>query len=441
MMQALKSFFLVSYFFVMHACLQAEDNIELVYRANNAITTVIVHDIFSPPVASRIYLYASVAAYESLTASGSGRSFHSLRADFISPDPGPYKGRVDDQLSAVYAMMLAASKFVFSDSALLDSLAVITAEFKNLQPAAVNASIAWGTLVANAVVAWSQKDRYAETRKMRRYSLIKDKSAWAPTPPGYFAPVEPHWGKLRTVILDSLTLFKPGNPTPFSDSVSSPFFNQAKEVYTYTKGMSREDSAIALFWDCNPFHLTVQGHLNFATKKLSPGGHWMSIAGIVSRQTNASLSTAIKAYLYTSIALYDAFISCWDEKYRSNVIRPETYINSHVDESWRPLLQTPPFPEYTSGHSVISAASAVVLTGLFGAGVGFRDDTEMPYGLPIREFTSFWHAAREAAISRFYGGIHYKQSIENGIVQGEKIGLRVLMVLNQKLGQPDNMPK
>lgn len=409
----------------VHTNLVAQKRTLLVHRAHQAITNVIVHDIFSPPVASRIYVYASIAARESLVASGKSQSFHALRKDFIQPSSAGFEGRIHPEASAVYAMMLTASKFVFSEARLLDSLAVISAAFKDVEPARLAASKEWAITVANAVVLWSKTDRYAETRKMRRYSLIKDKSAWAPTPPGYFAPVEPHWGKIRTVVLDTLSNYQPIRPVPFSDSTASPFFRQAEQVFIHTKAMPKEDSAIALFWDCNPFHLTVQGHLNFATKKLSPGGHWMSIAGIAAMQSNASLEKSLQAYLFTSIALYDAFISCWDEKFRSNVIRPETYINAYLDQGWRPLLQTPPFPEYTSGHSVISAASAVVLTQIFGPDFKFRDDTEVPYGLPIRSFTSFWHAANEAGMSRFYGGIHYKGSIENGLKQGELIGLRV----------------
>jgi hypothetical protein len=166
----------------------------------------------------------------------------------------------------------------------------------------------------------------------------------------------------------------------------------------------------------------VQGHTMFATKKITPGGHWMGIVGIAARQAKADVMQSADAYARTSIALADGFISSWDEKFRSNAVRPETVINKYLDESWEPLLQTPPFPEYTSGHSVISTAAAVVLTDQFGPHVVFADSTEMPYGLPPRTFTSFEQAAAEAALSRLYGGIHYRRSIEQGIVQGRKVG-------------------
>src|SRR5690606_19085290 len=129
-----------------------------------------------------------------------------------------------------------------------------------------------------------------------------------------------------------------------------------------------------------------------------------------------------EAYALTSISLIDGFISCWDEKYRSKLVRPETYINEHIDEDWVPLLQTPPFPEYTSGHSVISTASAVTLTKLFGDNFSFLDSTEVEFGLTSRRFDSFMHASQEAAISRMYGGIHYRAAIEDGAVEGRAIG-------------------
>ena len=160
----------------------------------------------------------------------------------------------------------------------------------------------------------------------------------------------------------------------------------------------------------------------FATKKITPGGHWIGITAIATRKSNATFDETINAYTNVSIALFDAFISCWDEKWKSLVVRPETLINQYIDEEWVPLLQTPPFPEYTSGHSVISRAAAIVLTKLYGGNFSFNDTTEMEYGLPARDFKSFKHASEEAAISRLYGGIHYMMAIDEGVKQGEKVG-------------------
>jgi len=152
----------------------------------------------------------------------------------------------------------------------------------------------------------------------------------------------------------------------------------------------------------------------------------MGITKIASKKNNSDLAETVYAYTLTSIGIFDAFINCWDEKYRSNLIRPETLINQTIDQNWQPLLQTPPFPEYTSGHSVVSGASAMLLTHLFGDDFAFTDTTELPYGLPERSFSSFNQAAAEAAISRLYGGIHYRAAIDNGLEQGKDVGNYVL---------------
>jgi hypothetical protein len=152
----------------------------------------------------------------------------------------------------------------------------------------------------------------------------------------------------------------------------------------------------------------------------------MEIARIACYKEDTDLLETSRVFALTSIALADGFISCWDEKYRSNLIRPETLINQHIDEEWQPLLQTPPFPEYTSGHSVISGAAGIMLTSIFGEPFHFLDSTENKYGLPTREFNSFNEASDEAAISRLYGGIHYMPAIENGITQGRALGRYVV---------------
>jgi hypothetical protein len=211
----------------------------------------------------------------------------------------------------------------------------------------------------------------------------------------------------------------------------SDFYKEVKDVYDISmeiteRGDDSEEIAIAQFWDCNPYVSVTRGHLMFATKKISPGAHWIGIAKIASKKSNSDFDQTVYAYTKTSIAIADAFISCWDEKYRSNLIRPETLINQHIDENWKPVLQTPPFPEYTSGHSVVSGAAATALTNIYGDDFAFDDDTEVAYGLPVRSFASFNIAANEAAISRMYGGIHYRTAVDVGVKQGRDLGKFVI---------------
>jgi len=171
----------------------------------------------------------------------------------------------------------------------------------------------------------------------------------------------------------------------------------------------------------------------FYDQKISPGGHWVSIAGIAAKKAELSYKATAKVLALTAITLSDAFIACWDEKYRSSLIRPETYINKYMDKDWKPLLQTPAFPEHTSGHSVISSAAAVMLTKILGDNFSFIDSTEVRYGLPVRAFDSFYAAADEAAISRLYGGIHYMPAITDGVSQGKAVGNFVVEQLKDLL--------
>lgn len=411
----------------------AKDDASILHRAEKALTDIIVHDIFSPPVASRIYAYANIAAYEVLARSGDNcKSLYGV-VKSLPEITGPQQ-KISFSLAAVYSFLLTGKKLVFSEQALQDSINIILKLFsKQKLPADVyKASLEYGSRVSDEIIAWASKDHYTETRKLKRYQFKKEEGKWMPTPPGYMAAVEPYWNKIRTLVLDSADQFKPAMVEHFSKEKNSVFYQQAYEVYETGKKLNKEQKEIASFWDCNPFFLNTEGHLNFATKKISPGGHWISIAGILCRQQNTGIVKTSVVYTCLSIAMFDAFISCWDEKYRSNLIRPETYINSYIDESWRPLLQTPPFPEYPSGHSVVSTASAVVLTRLFGENFAFTDNSELEFGLPERRFSSIADASNEAALSRLYGGIHYRPAIVNGQIEGEQIGkLVVNRIINQ----------
>ena len=400
---------------------------DLFHRAQKNLTRTIVHDIFSPPVASRVYVYANVAAYEILALNNKGyQSLHGQISGVPNIARLPVPGKVNHPLAALYALFQTGGKLVFSEPLLHDSAAVILREMHETDSTVYRNSLRFGQMVSDSILSWAARDHYPETRRRRRYTYSKAPGKWVPTPPGYFDAVEPYWNQIRPMVLDSAQQFKPAPPPAFSTDKNREFMRQAYEVYDKTRQMSDEHKLISSYWDCNPFYLNTQGHLNFATKKLSPGGHWMSIAGRSAATAHLDWPATAGAYLLTSIALFDGFISCWDEKYRSQLIRPENVINTYIDEKWRPLLQTPPFPEYTSGHSVISTASATVLADYFGDKFEFVDNTEVEYGLPERRFSSFRQACDEAAISRLYGGIHYRAAIEEGQTQGEKVGRLVL---------------
>ena len=229
---------------------------------------------------------------------------------------------------------------------------------------------------------------------------------------------------MRPFTLKSAQQFKPTPPAPFSKDKKSDFFRLMNAVYE-TK-LTPKQAEIAAFWDCNPFALQDNGHLQVAIKKISPGAHWLGITGIACEKAQTDFAKTMQIHTLVAIGLMDGFICCWDEKYRSNRIRPETAIRKYIDPMWKPFLQTPPFPEYLSGHSTISATSATILTRLLGDNFNYIDTVEEPYGLNARPFKSFNEAANEAGISRFYGGIHFMDAIENGNVQGKLVGAWVL---------------
>lgn len=409
------------------------------HRSVDRVTEIMIHDIFSPPVASRIYAYPNIAAYEILAQNSVEYQSISNSLTGLSPIPRiPENGPVNYELAALIAHMDLSKQLIFSEDrieAYRDSLYTI---WKKQNQKEFDASKTYGLSVAQHISSWMNKDNYKQTRTMPKFSIDSDDpSRWQPTPPAYMSGIEPHWSKIRPFVIDSSNQFKPTPPPEFSMEPESEFYKELKEVYDISneitaKGDDSEEVAIAKFWDCNPYVSVTRGHLMFATKKITPGAHWIGITKIAAQKTNANVMETVHAYTKTSIAIADAFISCWDEKYRSNLIRPETLINQHIDDSWQPVLQTPPFPEYTSGHSVVSGAAATALTSIFGDNFAFDDDTEVPYGLPIRSFESFNKAADEAAISRMYGGIHYRAAVEVGVKQGRDLGAFVVANLKTK---------
>ena len=284
------------------------------------------------------------------------------------------------------------------------------------------------------VQTFSKGDYYNKLSARLRYTPVKSTGSWYPTPPGYMEAVEPNWNTIRPMLLDSENQCKLDPAIAFSEDSTSAFHQLAMEVYKAVNESTQEQKEIAAFWDCNPFAISSSGHMMVGFKKISPGGHWMNIAAIACSTANVSLLQTIKIQTIVAATLMDAFISCWDEKYRSNRIRPETYIHRKIDARWNPLLQTPPFPEYTSGHSVVSAATAEVLTHLLGDNFAYTDDTELMFELPARQFRSFRHAAEEAAISRLYGGIHFRDAIDNGLKQGRGIASHIIELLGVSSG-------
>lgn len=405
----------------------SEVDARFLHEWNDALTDVLVTDIVSPPVASRLYVYPNLAAYEVLASLDPG--FRPLGGQLRSlgtpPEPPP---GVDAELAATIAFSTVARGMVFGPGPLeAREDSVRAAADAALPSGTVAASIAFAEAVAETVQARIAADGYAESRAAQGYTVdATDDGRWRPTPPDYMEGLEPNWSSLTPYAIASADAHAPAPPTPFDTTDGSAFMQETMEVYHAVREATAADSAIAMFWDCNPLVSQHDGHFVSFSKKITPGGHWLGIAGIAARTAGADAMRTAEAYTLTAVSLADGFISCWDEKYRSCLTRPETVINARIDPDWRPILQTPSFPEYTSGHSVVSGAASTVLTELFGDDFAFDDDTEVDFGLPVRSFTSFEHAAEEAAVSRLLGGIHYRPAIDNGLEQGRGVGRALL---------------
>jgi hypothetical protein len=404
-----------------------------VYQLND----VLMGDNFSPPVASRAYAYANIAAYECIAA-GYPQRFKTLAGQLkeLTALPQPDDtAKINFELAATLAFAKTGTAMAYSEYIMKDYVDSLKKQVtKAGMPADVlSSSEKFALAISDAIVAWSKTDHFKDTRK-ERYVLKNTPGSWIPTPPMYMPAIEPAWNKIRPMAIDSLQKFSP--PAPYTFNVTdknSPYYKQVMMVKNSTDSLTEEQKHIADFWDDNPLKLNVYGHANMATKKFSPPAHWMGIVGIGAKTVKANFQTTVCAYAKTSIAIFDAFIECWDEKFRDCTARPETVINNYLKFSeWKPYLQTPPFPEYTCGHSTNSAAAAEALTDVLGDNVSYTDTTELEFGIANRSFKSFRDAAVENNWARFYGGIHFHYSCEIANEYGRKVGQFVVAKLEMQ---------
>ena len=398
------------------------------------LNNVVMQNNFPPIIASRNYVYASIAAYE-VVALGDDR-FQSLAGQIkhLPKIPQQDLNNVNFQYAAILAFCKTGEAVTFPEGsmtayrAMLDSLVKIS----GMNAAMKEASIQLADSVANHILRWSRKDNYAETRTGERYNITKEEGRWIPTPPAYAQALEPNWRDIRPMVMDSADQFTPPRPPVFNmTDKQSKFYQEVLAVKSAGDSLTDEQKHIAEFWDDLGNRTIVEGHVMFTAKKFSPPGHWMNIVGIAAEKAKVDFSTTVYAYAKTAIAMFDGFIQCWDEKYRSNLVRPETVINKYIDPDWRPYLQTPPFPEYTCGHSTVSASAAEALTDVFGDNFAYTDSSELEFGIKNRSFTSFRQAAIENNWARFYGGIHFHHSClistDHGKMVGELVNQRLKM--------------
>ena len=376
---------------------------------------------YTPPVASRSFAYLGVTAFEAV-ATGSDK-LQSLAGQLngLTAVPQREAGKTYDDAVVVDAAMAFAVQNFFENTgptghhAMAALEAKLLAEVSSGVPADVVArSEAYGQAVAAHIVAWSQDDGGAVIENLGfplKYELTKGPAHWVPTSTIALqqTPLLPGWGKNRTFAMPNGASCSLPAPPEYSEDKNSEFYKQALEVFDTKANLTPEQRAIARFWSDD------------AMLSTTPPGHWISIALKIFERDHVALDKSVEVLARLGVAEADAFIGCWNGKYQYDLLRPVTYIRRTMDPKWESLLNTPPFPEYPSGHSTQSAAAATVMTDMFGDNFAFEDTTGQKDGLKPRSFTSFNAAAEEAGISRLYGGIHYRAAIENGLEQGRCI--------------------
>ncbi len=425
-----------------------------------------------PPVASRISAYGSLALYEGFAADpASGLRSLAGQLNGIASLPAPPAEGVDGGIVAAAAEQVVLDS-LFRDGfastrRTIDSLARVQVEGRvaaGVDAARRDRSVAHGQALGAAILAWAATDGFFATRtrswpppdKLELWAntitvdqfvplmLSGESDLVAPANPGVameleragerfvftnrpknaagttlptfnpVRPTEPYWGELRPFAIRDGDECRPPAPPAYSEREGSDFWKMGREFADSMQALTPEKKQVALFWADNPV----------ATG--TPGFHWISVVNQMIARRNLTAPQAAELFALTSVAIADAFIGCWKEKYRSMTVRPVAYMHRVFDPDYATVIPTPPFPEYTSGHSVQSAAAVEVLKALVGDTVAFSDSTQVDVGQPPRDFANFTAALHDVATSRIYAGVHYVPSVVDGMTQGVCIGTRVL---------------
>lgn len=434
MSNKLLSFFTLCVFFSCQKNAPVQFSTTDLCLANRKLLEVAMEDGFSPPQASRVYVYPHIAFYSTLQAFFPDSLTNLKNAIKHFPDSLKTDSKADPILTSLLSFCMTAKAVVFSEH-LMDDLKnefIQSAEKNNYSKEKISASIQCAEQNSRVIVQWLKKDNYQNTRTLERYTSSKKENEWRETPPDYLQGLEPHWPLLRKFFIDSMPEYSYVKLPDYSDTKSSEFYQIVNDVYLKSQNLTSDEKNIAMFWDDNPNVSSHHAHLSHITHKISPPGHWLNIVSQICKQQNLPITKATKAFTYSALAMYDGVIDCWRLKYQTKIIRPISFIQKHMHADWKPLIQTPPFPEFTSGHSVVSAAAAEVLSHEFGSNFSFVDSTEILFGHPLRSFNNFHDAAMEVSLSRYYGGIHFKHSVLEGNKQGTYIAQYLLQKLNKK---------
>ena len=377
---------------------------------------------YSPPVASRSFAYLGVGAYEAVASGRPEMTSLAGQLNGLRVVPERSAGVDYDEAVILHAVLSQGVRDFFGNTGPMGqrAMGVATERFaaaahEGVSEAVIARSQAYGAELAAHILAWSETDGALPIVNMGfplEYAFGTQEGNWVPTSlvQQQQMPLLPAWGEVRPFAMAHGGACPLPPPPAYSAEEGSEFHRQAMEVYETVRNLTDEQRAIARFWSDDPM------------LSPTPPGHWIAIVLQIFERDRPDVTFRADTLARLAIAMADSFIACWHAKYEYDLLRPVTYIRRHIDPDWQPLLVTPPFPEYPSGHSSQSGAAATVLTAVFGADFAFTDATHERDGLPARPYASFWQAAEEAAMSRLYGGIHFRAANERGLDQGRCIG-------------------
>ena len=366
----------------------------------------------SPIASSRALAIVQVAVFDAVN--GIERRYTPIHVDFDAP---PGASRRAAAVQAAYATLV---KLFPSQKATLDaerdaSIASIASDEAAEDSQSIARGIEWGQQVADDILLWRSTDGL--TPAPPPFLGGMGVGQWRPTPPGFLPGAGPQFAHMTTWALNSPSQFRPSGPPALTSDQYTADFNEVKEIGSINSSTrSAEQTQIAVFWNGN-----------------TPA-YWNRIATSVADERHLTLSQNARLLALLNVAMADAVISCWDAKYTYVFWRPITAIRlastdgnpaTIEDAGWTPLLVTPNFPEYPSGHATVSPAAATVLGTYFGNGAEFTLTSETLPGV-VRSYTSFTQAADEAFDARIYGGIHFRSACRDGRALGTQVGSLVM---------------
>ena len=397
------------------ASVRADEITDWNKRAQQALLTANT----SPPASARVLAIVQVAVFDAVN--GIERRYTPIQVDFEAPQGASRRAAAVQAAYATLVKLLPSQKATF-DAAREESLNSIASDEAAEDSESIARGIAWGQQVADDILLWRSTDGF--TPAPPPFMGGTGVGEWRPTPPGFLPGAGPHFGHMTPWALNSGSQFRPSGPPDLASAEYAADFDEVKMIGDKNSTIRTADQTeIAFFWNGN-----------------TPVA-WNSVALSVAEARHTSFSQNARLLALLNIAMADAVISCWDAKYTYVFWRPITAIRlastdtnpaTTEDAGWTPLLVTPNFPEYPSGHATVSPAAATVLSAYFGNDNEFTLISEILPG-DVRSYSSFSQAVDEAFDARIYGGIHFRAACRDGRVMGNQLGSFIVGNVAQSL--------